>query len=243
MSLLICKLAKTDTSSIKFINEEMAALKWKPGLEDLECYLSLDDPGVYVAKLDGVPIGSVCFYKYSSTYYSFGIFIVKKEYQGKGYGMKLFNTAMSEVDWSQIVSAYSVPEMVNKYARYGFEFRWMCKGYDVNISKALEILTAMTFNPDLSVKNINEVDQEVLLRYDTAVFGYQRNNFILKWLHAKGRHAKVVVTDEGAIVGYVAARVLYVNEEGYRVGPLFADSTEVAQVLLKALFEDIIKLT
>ncbi|XP_028514198.1 uncharacterized protein LOC114574812 [Exaiptasia diaphana] len=237
----IHEITSIDASAILFIKETMASLECRPGLEDVECFLASDHPGIYIGELNGTPIGSVSFTKYCSTYYSFGLYLVEEIYRGKGYGMQIFNTAIKEIDSSQNISAYAVPSIAKKYEIHGFRTQWLCSNYDINLTKALEFLKAIPSNQNgLTAKSTTEIDQEALLSYDTAVFGYQRNSFLMKWLHAKGSHVKVVVNSERTIVGYAAARVAYLQHEGYRLGPLFADSDEAAKVLLKALFEEIL---
>lgn len=241
MSLNIHKVTKADKMYIKFIAEEITALNWKIGSNFVECFVAVNnDPGIFVAELDGVPIGCVSFYKYSSTYYSFGMYIVNEKYRGKGYGLQIFDTVMKMVDWSQNIFAYAGTGMVDKYKQYGFQPRWLCAKYELQLSAALEILKTTPLRLCLTVKDLDEVDQEALLSYDTTVFGYQRRDFILKWLSVKESHTKVVTIGNGDIVGYGVANVAYVADQGYMLGPLFADSTEAVQVLLKALFEDVI---
>ena len=77
--------------------------------------------------------------------------------------------------------------------------------------------------------------------YDTTVFGFERHAFLSKWLRVTGSHARVAINTEGSIVGYKVARPTFVKEEGYRIGPLFADSEAIAEKLLKAVFEALLQ--
>lgn len=241
-SLKIHKITTADSSLIKFIHEEMEANEWYPGLEDIESYLAADDPGIYVAILDDEPIGFVSINKFSSSFYTFGLYFIKEKFRKKGYGIQLFRRASQDIDWeNHNVSAYAVPTMLKPYTeRYGFESRWIVGWYKLNIPSALQILELLPTVQGFTVKNIKDVDKQALLNYDTAVFGSQRNSFIWKRLHVKGSHSKVAVNCEGAIVGFTSARMLYNKKVVYQLGPLFADSIEVAQELLKALLQEVI---
>ena len=77
--------------------------------------------------------------------------------------------------------------------------------------------------------------------YDTTVFGFERHAFLSKWLNVAGSHARVAINSEGAIAGYTVARPTFVKEEGYKIGPLYADTEPIAEKLLKAVFEELLR--
>ena len=64
--------------------------------------------------------------------------------------------------------------------------------------------------------------------------------FLSRLLRAAGTLGYVAVNREGSIVGYISARPTFLKEEGYLIGPLFANSKAIAQRLLKALFEKLL---
>ena len=110
--------------------------------------------------------------------------------------------------------------------------------YDFDISTVMSCLSE-TSDDTVStiVQCFDKVDQEALFAYDSHVFGFPRHAFLIKWLCVPGSHSLVATDGDGAVVGYVTARPTYVKEEGYKIGPLFADSSSIAEKLLKALFE------
>ena len=120
----------------------------------------------------------------------------------------------------------------------GMNFRWRVGIYSLDISKTLETLREYNSN-DCEVKHLNEVDMQDIYNYDTDVFGYNRVKFLEKWLNTPGTHARVAVNKEGSIVGYVAARLAFFRDEGYKIGPLFCENIEVGKALLKGVLEDV----
>ena len=66
------------------------------------------------------------------------------------------------------------------------------------------------------------------------MFGVERHSFLSKWLRIPGKHGRVAINSEGSIVGYAVAQPSFVKAEGYKSGPLFADSEAIAEKLLKA---------
>ena len=81
---------------------------------------------------------------------------------------------------------------------------------------------------------------KALFMYDTKVFGFERHAFLSKWLRMIGSHACVAIDSESSIVGYTVARPTFIKES-YKIGPLFADSEAIAEKLLKAVFEELLR--
>ena len=92
----------------------------------------------------------------------------------------------------------------------------------------------------VNIKCIEEVDLQALFKYDAEVFGVERHAFLTKWFRIPGKHGRVAINSEGSIVGYIVARPLLVKE-GYKIGPLFADSEPIAEKLLKAVLEELLQ--
>ena len=115
--------------------------------------------------------------------------------------------------------------------------RWEIGIYDLNISKTLDTLRVSS--DCCEVKGINNINMQDLYKYDTDVFGYNRNKFLEKWLNTVGAHARVAVDKQGSILGYVAVRTAFFQDEGYKLGPLFCKNIDIGKALLKAVFEDV----
>ncbi|XP_078347365.1 holothin acyltransferase-like [Oculina patagonica] len=219
----------------------MAKEGWRPGLKDAECFLTCDPSGAFVGELNGKPVCTINLTRYDDSFIFSGCYMVNKEYRGKGYGIKMKNVAFAYAKQSRsigIVSAALGSEQV--YKRWGF-----CSHF-YGATFVFHLPTAMTHFPETSersvkVKSIEEVNLEALFMYDTAVFGFERHAFLSKWLRVAGSHARVAVNNEGSIVGYTVARPLFVKEEGYKIGPLFADSEAVAEKLLRGVFEELFR--
>lgn len=60
-----------------------------------------------------------------------------------------------------------------------------------------------------------------------------------KWLCAQGSHTRVAVSNEGSVVGYVVVRPTFIKQDGFKIGPLFADSEPIAEMLLKTVFRSV----
>ena len=231
--------ATSGTFLKRYYQVSLAKQGWRPCLGDIDCYLQLDPTGMYVGELNGKPITTLSAIKYTDGYSHFGSFVVKEKYRNLGYGVKLTEACLANSAPIKNMSAYATAEMARKYEKiYAMISRWVVGKYDLNISKALD--TLREYNLDsYEVKHINKVNMQDIYNYDTDVFGYNRGKFLEKWLNTRGSHARIAVNQEGSIVGYVAARVAFFQDEGYKIGPLFCENISVGKALLKGVLEDV----
>ncbi|MBV8425011.1 MAG: GNAT family N-acetyltransferase, partial [Candidatus Eremiobacteraeota bacterium] len=93
MSLTIRELGRDELS---FCLDLAAAEGWNPGLYDGPPFYAADNRGYFVAELDGEKIGCISAVRYASFGF-IGLFIVRPEYRGKGYGGELFARALNQL--------------------------------------------------------------------------------------------------------------------------------------------------
>jgi len=235
------RLIKTEEEFQSIIINALVKEGWRPGLNDAECFMACDPTAAFVGELNGKPIGCITMTKYGDSFAFGGCYIVSKEYRGKGYGRKIRKAVFARVRPPRsigIISGLPQSEEMNK--REGFHSQFYGALFVFNIQ------TTMAFFPETSkrfpvkIKRIEEVNLEALLMYDTTVFGFERHAFLSKWLRMAGSHTRLAIDSEGSIVGYTVARPTLIKES-YKIGPLFADSEVVAEMLLKAVFEELLR--
>ena len=218
--------------------EWMLEEKWRPGLKDPECFLACDPSAMLIGELNGKPICFVSLTKYGDSFGHIGSYIVRTEYRGKGYGLAIFNAAVERVNpASTPLTLYSVLHLENMYQKKGFQSHFYGARFDFDLSTALSSLSEISGKSAVNIQCLDQVDQEALVAYDSRAFGFPRHAFLSKWL--RGSHACVAFDGEGSVVGYVVARPTFVKEDGFKIGPLFADSESIAEKLLKAMFEEL----
>jgi len=66
-----------------------AAEGWNPGLHDADCFLAADAGGFLMGFLDEEPVASISVVRYGRSFAFLGLYIVKPEHRGKGYGRAL----------------------------------------------------------------------------------------------------------------------------------------------------------
>ena len=72
------------------------------------------------------------------------------------------------------------------------------------------------------------------LLYDTSIHLYSRPSFLHKWISAPNCFAFVATDTDGVVVGYTVVRTVFGEEHEWKIGPLCAVTSEIANSLYKA---------
>lgn len=213
---------------IRCINQQELAIPlswaqaegWQPGIDDARHFYATDPQGFFMGFLDDEPIACISAVAYDETYGFIGLYIVRPEFRHQGFGIALWNTAMQRLQGRNIGLDGVVAQQSN-YQKSGFEIA----------HRHLRFQTSGTGktsgHPDII--NLSELPFEQVLAYD--IFPVPRPVFLQSWLKQKYGTALGIVHNQ-QLVGYGVIRACH---ESYRIGPLFADSDELAEALLAAL--------
>jgi GNAT superfamily N-acetyltransferase len=193
---------------------------WNPGLNDANCFYHTDPQGFFIGELEGTPIGCISAVSYGDSFGFIGLYIIKKELRGKWYGVELGKTALAYLG-PRNIGIDGVVEKIKNYEKLGFtlahrNIRYEGSGGGSSPAGIVE-LTTLPF--------------DTLLSYDAGIFPAQRTAFLEQWIRqpcgtSLGVHA------EGKLKGYGVMRAC---RRGFKIGPLFADSPDIAERLFLAL--------
>src|SRR5215210_8936288 len=71
---------------------------WNPGLSDAECFYAADPEGFLLAFRDGEPVASISVVRYGSDFGFLGLYIVRPNLRGRGYGYQLWRAGMAHLE-------------------------------------------------------------------------------------------------------------------------------------------------
>ena len=198
---------------------------WNPGIFDGDAFYSTDPDGFLIGMLGEEKVAMISAIRYGEDYGFIGLFIVKPEYRGQGYGMQIWQSAMERLAGRNI-GLDGVMAMQDNYRKSGFAFshrnirtRGSGGGPMPPMSQSAKIISM----PHLSLEDV--------LAYDRGFFPAERRGFIRKWMSIP--YSTVLgITENGKLAGFGVMRPC---REGFKIGPLFADSPELAETLFMAM--------
>ena len=233
-------ITNTSTYLKKYFLQARAAEKRRPAIDDVDCFLACDSTALSVGELDSKPIGTCAVFKYQDGYRHGGAYFIEHNYRKYGYGTQLLFETIRKSEPITNFSAYAPLRMVETYKKsLGIQILHVCEIHDINSITALKNLQGISMDASYHVKQVPDVDFETLCNYDKFTFGYNRQPFLYKWLYSPASLSCVALNNQGFIVGYVVARESVVPNEGYKIGPLFCENINIAQVLLQSVFKQI----
>ncbi len=204
---------------------------WNPGLHDLESFWAIDQSGFFVGLLNNEPISCLSAVAYDNHFGYLGFYIVKPELRGQGYGFKLWQEAFKHFS-TQNIGLDGVVEQQANYQKSGFQKAHRNLRYKGKGAKAQSPFDSV---PDKqkqeNVIPLVEVSFPELVKYDRHCFPSERGSFLKIWI-SQPESFSFGLVKQNLLKGYGTIRKC-VN--GYKIGPLFADSPEVAGILLDQL--------
>lgn len=199
-----------------------AAEGWNPGEQDAACFRIVDPDGFIVGELDGAPIASISTVNYDARFSFLGLYIVRPDLRGQGYGLRTWKAGMTHGGTRNIGLDGVVAQQAN-YKKSGFALAYR------NIRYAGK--AAADASRSRRSVSLAQVPFDQLEAYDQPLFPAARSGFLRAWT-TQPKHVGLALIENGRLIGYGIVRPC---QQGSKIGPLFADSEEAAEELFAAL--------
>jgi GNAT superfamily N-acetyltransferase len=197
---------------------------WNPGLYDAEAFYSVDPRGWFVGEIEGEIVSTISAVAYDRNFGFMGFYIVKPDFRGKGYGIRIFDHAFDYLKRNvENIGGDGVLERVDDYAKKGLKLAYKNARYE-GYGKGKKFI-------DKNIVDLKTVKERELIMYDDACFPSKRHKFLKLWLSQPGSFSYGFVFGR-KLKGYGVIRKCF---EGYKIGPLFADNFAIAEKLFLCL--------
>lgn len=216
------RIERMNQDQLERVLEWAAAEGWNPGLHDAANFFAADPEGFFMGFLDDEPVGSISAVTYPGNFGFIGLYIVRPEHRGKGFGLKLWHTAVDHLG-DRTVGLDGVVERQASYARSGF--------VTAHLNIRFEWNDSVEQQPVSGIVPLGHLAFHELLAYDAGLFPGFREGFLRAWIGQPGCLGLAYRSDQGDVAGYGLLRPC---RQGYKLGPLFADSSRIAEALLLA---------
>jgi ribosomal protein S18 acetylase RimI-like enzyme len=214
-------LVRTMTPSEVELSLEWAASEgWNPGKHDARCFRAADPNGFFMGTLQGEPIGCISAVAYDERFGFIGLYLVKPQFRGMGFGMRIWQHGMAYLGNRNVGLDGVVAQQAN-YRKSGFQLAFR----NIRFQGVVEGVVSAR------VSSVSELSFDQLIDYDRRFFAARRASFLKEWVNQADSVALAVVHN-ARITGYGVLRSCLA---GYKIGPLFADNERIAEELLGAL--------
>jgi ribosomal protein S18 acetylase RimI-like enzyme len=198
-----------------------AAEGWNPGKYDAECFYQADNCGFLLAELNNQPVGCISAVAYDQHYGFIGFYIVQPQFRGRGFGLKLWLSAMAYLGADRNIGLDGLIVQQENYRKSGFQIAYNHIRY--------ETLGGGVVPP--GIVDLRTLPFAELEAYDRQLFPTERSQFLQNWISQPESSALRVVRD-GHLVGYGVVRA---SHTGFRIGPLFANDEQIAETIFQGL--------
>ena len=193
---------------------------WNPGLFDADAFYAIDPKGFFMGFLHGEPVASLSAVSYCEDFGFLGLYIVKREF--RGYGYELWKKALEHLP-TQNIGLDGVVEQQPNYKKSGFKFAYRNIRYQ-GMGRAEKIA-------DPLIVSLEDVPKLNLYAYDQSIFLHTRKAFLDRWI-SQPRSLAIGYLQGSTLTGYGVIRPCHT---GYKIGPLFADSDLIANLLFRKM--------
>lgn len=200
---------------------------WNPGLRDADSFWNADPAGFLAMEEAGRMIGGGAVIRHDETFGFMGLFIVDKEFRGRKLGTQLWfsrrDRLLSRLAPGGTIGLDGVDAMVPFYEQGGFHpftrhRRFQLASSSANLSRSAPIVDLRSF------------DLGSVADFDRHCFPARREHFLKDWIHQPGAVSLGYMKQE-KLLGFGVMRPCLV---GWKLGPLFAETPEVADELFQA---------
>lgn len=207
------------------------------GTYSIDTWYEYDPEGFYAAVTkDGTVIGSCSGVLQHNDLIFFGLYAVRSTLQRRGIGIKIWGKVMERLG-DRNAGVNPVPEQLANYRdRSGFRIQsdWccvVCKTKELSTSGMLTELPGIDINVIRPEKTYDASEYDAISEYDADVLGFCRPR--LAELQCKQKESITIVArnaHDNSVCGYGNVKE---NIKGNAlVGPLFADSDSIAELIL-----------
>ncbi len=182
-----------------------------------------------VAVMENQVVGTVTALNYQNKVAWIGMMLVSSDFRGKGISTLLLNSIINQLEPCVSIKLDATPAGVSVYQKLGF-----IKEYEISrlVSKEIKIIDSNQYLEAINLSQVLNADIANIAMLDKTLFGASRFD-LLKYLSNNRKDICFQIYQDDTLKGYVFGR----NGSNYiQVGPVMADSTQIAQIVLSEIF-------
>ena len=232
------RIRTVEQTDVPLINDWARREGFAPGAGDVGIYRQTDRQGIWTACLGGEPVGCIAGVRYNHAYGFIGLYIVCPQQRGHGYGVKLWQKALEHLHDVNCIGLEAAENRINDYSHWGFQPASITTRWQLHSPRQLNPKTTSTIPEGLKLIHGDDIPEPKIQIYDADRELNPRPHFLSDWLHHPAGHVAALLDMKQNCHGFARIRpCLLTKDAGWRIGPLLADSPELAELLIMNLLE------
>ena len=209
-----------------------------PGVGDVAIYRQTDRQGLWVGWLGNEPVGCIAGVRYNASYGFIGLFLVVPPQRGRGYGLQLWRHALQHLAEVPCVGLEAAPDRIDDYAGWGFAPASPTTRWQRLAATGKPAPSPAAPEPPWCLLEGGAIPAAAVQRFDAEREPSPRPHFLRQWLRHPAGTVLALVDRRGVCHGFGRVRpCLLANGDGWRLGPLVAESPAAAVALLEGLLQ------
>lgn len=216
-------IRKASRADLDILIDWAAREGWNPGLDDASAFWAADPEGYWIAEEEGVVAAALSLVRYGEAYAFLGFYMAHPDYRGQGIGFTLWQKAVSAAG-DRAIGLDGVVAQQDNYRKSGFAYA------HANFRFGGEV--QCTEPPGTELVSVSPVHVAMLIDYDARFNPVRRDAFLREWLKPFSTRESFALIRNAEVLGYGTIRAC---REGYKIGPLFADTETGADLIFRKL--------
>lgn len=209
-----------------------------PGVGDVAIYRQTDRQGLWVGWLGNEPVGCIAGVRYNASYGFIGLFLVVPPQRGRGYGLQLWRHALQHLADVPCVGLEAAPDRIDDYAGWGFAPASPTTRWQRLAATGKPAPSPAAPEPPWCLLEGGAIPAAAVQRFDAEREPSPRPHFLRQWLRHPAGTVLALVDRRGVCHGFGRVRpCLLADGDGWRLGPLVAESPAAAVALLEGLLQ------
>lgn len=208
-------------NELSLILDWAAEESWNPGLDDADAFFAADPAGFFVAvdEQDNL-IASISVVNHTADFAFLGLYIVRKEFRGRGVGLRLWRHALQHAG-SRTVGLDGVEAQQGNYRASGFAYSGATTRFTGRLTERI----------GRDIRAIDPQEIPTLIQMEAAASGVSKPNYLRPWFLGSGERSTIVKVkgDQSASLGFCTIRRC---QTGAKIGPLVAADADVVYELI-----------
>ncbi|MDX7991064.1 hypothetical protein [Xenorhabdus littoralis] len=195
---------------------------WDMNADDTTNFFNVEPNGFFITYRGEQPIATMSMVNYSDTYAFGGNLIIPPEFRNHVCAGRIWKPTIAYAE-HRTIGCEGNEDISGLYEKRGFVIHHR----NVRLSGAIQQKVV----PPAGATVITQANIAEVIQYDAECLGFYRNKLLANWFWGEQRFGFCTYTRTGTRTGISGVIGIRKSQNGYRIGPFYADNAEAVETL------------